>query len=251
MNPEPAKGQGWYEDFFSGLVLDMWAAAMPPEQTRLEVDFVERALTLPPGASVLDVPCGMGRHAIAMASRGFRVTAVDGSREMIERARAASTGMDIAWTRADMRELPEASAFDGAYCLGNSFGYLDIEGTRAFLRAVSGALRPGARFALDYGMAAECVLAHFREREWAQVGDIMFLEENRYDARESRIETTYTFIRGEERITRTGLHWVHTVRDVLGFLAAAGFQTREVLGSADGTPFAVGAGCLVVVAEKT
>lgn len=250
MSAGPTGERGWYEDFFSGLVLDMWAAAVPPEQTRLEVDFLERSLALRPGAGVLDVPCGMGRHAIAMASRGYRMTAVDLSREMIERARSASAGADIAWKCADMRDLPRNAEFDAAYCLGNSFGYLDPDGTRAFLRAMNGALKPGAPFAMDYGMAAECVLAHFREREWAQVGDIMFLEENKYDVRESRIETTYTFIRGEERVTRTGLHWVHTVRDVLAFLAEAGFRTREVLGSPDGTPLAVGAGCLIVVAEK-
>jgi len=48
----------WYESFFQGIVLDMWRAAASPQQTRLEVDFLERALKLRPGARVLDVPCG-------------------------------------------------------------------------------------------------------------------------------------------------------------------------------------------------
>jgi len=244
-------GRGWYEDFFSGLVLDMWAAAVDPTQTQIEVDFLERSLGLRKGARVLDVPCGLGRHALAMASRGYRITGVDLSEEAIERARAASQGLDVTWKRADMRDLPQGEKFDAAYCLGNSYGYLEPEGTRAFLRAVAGVLAPGARFAMDYGMAAECILRHFREREWAQVGDILFLEENRYDVHRSLVETTYTFIRGAEQVTRKGVQWVHTVRDVLQSLAEAGFETKEVLGSADGTPFAVGgAGCLIVVAEK-
>ena len=36
--------------------------------------------------------------------------------------------------------------FDGAFCVGNSFGYLDDEGNAAFLRAVRAALKPGGRF---------------------------------------------------------------------------------------------------------
>lgn len=250
MSDPKTSGRGWYEDFFSGLVLDMWAAAVPPEQTALEADFLERSLALRKGARVLDVPCGLGRHALAMASRGYRMTGVDLSEEAIARARAATSGLDVTWRRADMRDLPQGDKFDAAYCLGNSYGYLEPEETRAFLRAVAGVLPPGARFVMDYGMAAECVLTHLREREWAQVGDILFLEENRYDVRRSLVETTYTFIRGAEQITRKGVQWVHTVRDVLQSLAEAGFETKEVLGSADGTPFAVGVGILIVVAEK-
>ena len=243
-------GEGWYEHFFSGIVLDMWAEAVPAEQTRIEADFLERVLAIRPGARVLDVPCGLGRHAIAMASRGYKVTGVDLSQEAIDRARAAAGRLDIAWRRADMRDLPQEPAFDAAWCLGNSFAYLDPQGTRAFLRAVAGALKPGARFAMDYGMAAECILPRFREKEWAQFGDdITFLEENRYDVVESRVETIYTFLRGSEAVVRKGVQWVHTVRDVLGMLAEAGLKTRETLGSADGTPFALGS-LLVVVAEK-
>ncbi len=81
MNPK------WYESFFHGIVLDMWRAAASPEQTRLEADFLERALGLRPGARVLDVPCGFGRHSLELASRGYRPTGVDPA--VAERAASA------------------------------------------------------------------------------------------------------------------------------------------------------------------
>src|SRR5262249_31607601 len=157
------------------------------QPTAAEADFLERQLKMPRGGRILDVPCGMGRHSVEMAKRGYRVTGVDLSRECIEDARksGAAARVDVAWRQADMRDLPWHAEFDGAFCFGNSFGYLEPAATRDFLRAASAALKPGARFALDYGLAAECILPRLREREWCQVGDILFLEENRYHPNES------------------------------------------------------------------
>jgi len=243
----------WYEEFFHGIALEMWRRAIPPERTRLEVDFLERALGLRRGSSVLDVPCGHGRHAIELAARGARVTGVDISPEQIETARkdAAAAGVEVEWSVAPMQDLTWRGAFDAAYCLGNSFGYQDPDGTRAFLAAVSGALRPGGRFVLDYGVTAESILPRLRDREWAQIDDILFLEENRYHLAESCIETTYTFVRGGRVETRNGLQWVHTLREVRDLLAGAGLMAESPLASIDGEPFQVGSPCLYLVAEKT
>jgi len=242
----------WYENFFEGIVLDMWRNAASSEHTRLEVDFLQRALKLQSGARVLDVPCGFGRHSLELASRGYRLTGVDLSRPMIQEARAASlaAGLSIEWRTADMRDLHAESAFDGAFCFGNSFGYLDADGTRRFVEAVSRALKPGAGFALDYGLAAECILPRLREREWAQVDDILFLEHNRYHVAESCIETTYTFVRDGETHTRTGWQWVYTVREILGFLRGVGLEMQELSKSLDGEPFEVGSSCMFLVARK-
>jgi len=186
------------------------------------------------------------------AARGYRVTGVDLSPQMIEegRAAAAGTGMAIEWRNADMRDLSWESEFDAGFCFGNSFGYLDADGTRGFLQAVSRALKPGARFALDYGMSAECILPRFREREWAQVDDILFLEENRYHVAGSCIETTYTFVRDGRAHTQTGLLWVYTVRETRQFLREAGLETQGAFRSLDGDPYEVGSSLLLLVAQK-
>jgi len=65
---------------------------------------------LPPGRA-LDLGCGAGRAAVWLASRGWRVTAVDFSEAALELGRA--TGADVDWVLADVREYdPEPGAFD-------------------------------------------------------------------------------------------------------------------------------------------
>ena len=242
----------WYETFFQGIVLDMWRKAVPPEHTRAEVDFLADKLGVTAGASVLDVPCGAGRHAIELASRGVRTTGVDLSAEMIAEARdrAAEAGVDIDWREADMRDLPWEAEFDAAYCFGNAFGYLDAAGTRAFVQAVARALKPGSRFAIDSGQVAECVLPNLKDREWMRVDDILFLEENRYDAENGYVETIYTFIRGGESVSRTGIHWVYTIREVRLMLNEAGFDTLALYSSITGEEFRAGASYMILIARK-
>lgn len=180
------------------------------------------------------------------------MTGVDQSPQMIEEGRTAAirAGLTIEWRIAEMRHLAWESEFDAGFCFGNSFGYLDAEGTHEFLKAVAHALRPSARFALDYGMAAESILARFREQEQAQIDDILFLEENHYHVAESCIETAYTFVRDGQAKTQTGLHWVYTIREVCELLREVGLETLELLKSLEGEPYEVGSPVLLLVAQK-
>jgi SAM-dependent methyltransferase len=242
----------WYRGFFKGLMVEMWQNAVSPEWTRSEVDFLEVELRLRPGQRVLDVPCGFGRHALEMAKRGYVVTGVDVSEEMIAagRAKAAGENLHVDWRLAEMRELPGNVEFDAAYCFGNSFGYLDRAGMRSFLAAITRALKPGARFAFDYGLAAECILPRFKDREWSPVNDLYFLEENRYHLAEGSVETIYTTIRDGKSETRTGWHWVYTASEVQAMLREAGLEPRAMYGSCARQPFTLGSMVLIMAAEK-
>lgn len=84
-----------------------------------------------------------------------------------------------------------------------------------------------------------------------RVDDITFIQENRYLAAESCMETQYTVVRGAETFSQAGLHWVYTVRELRTLLDGAGLAVRGLYRSLDGEPFVVGSAYLVVVAEKT
>jgi len=213
----------WWESFFDGIVVDLWRQAVPMEQTEKEADSVARMLDARPGADLLDVPCGVGRLSLALARRGHSVTGVDWSAESLDRARAADPDRRVAWERRDMRDLPWPARFDGAFCVGNSFGYLDDEGNAAFLRAVAAALRPGARFVLETPMVLENLLGHLQDRPWWQVGDIRLLVVNHYDHTRQRLEIEYTFVANGRVEVRAGSHRAYTYRELVQLVEAAGF----------------------------
>ncbi len=120
----------WYTDFFTELPNTFWRAAVPIESTTAEIDFLMKL----PGDHVLDVAAGSGRHALELAARGRRVTGVDVSAEAIAHATSAARdgGLSAEFLVGDMSALPVTTA-DTAICMGNAFGYLDHDETRAFL----------------------------------------------------------------------------------------------------------------------
>lgn len=103
---------------------------------------VEAALgALPPG-SALELGCGEGRHAIWLATRGWRVMAVDFSPVAVNRGRliAAHHGVDVSWVVADLADHQPVPPLDLVVIL-----YLHIhpEALAAALGKAAAALAPG------------------------------------------------------------------------------------------------------------
>src|SRR5687768_5728578 len=89
------------------------------KNTILEVDFLLEELSLPLGGSILDVGCGIGRHSIELAKRGYSVTGLDLSSEMLARAAEAAkaTDVNVDWVHADATRFSLPRKYDGAICL--------------------------------------------------------------------------------------------------------------------------------------
>ena len=241
----------WWENFFSGVALDCWRQAVSDEQTRLEADFIEQSLGLRPPAKILDAPCGNGRLSLELAARGYQMTGIDIAREFLDEARSKSgeRRLAIAWEYRDMRDLPWQAVFDGAFCFGNSFGYFDDSGNANFLKAVVRSLKSGARFVLE-AAAAEIVLPIFEPNTMSPVGDILFIEENRYDHAEGRLYTDYTFVRNGKAEKRPGSQRIYTYRELSHLLEEAGFADIEAFGSLTKEPYKLGAKRLILAATK-
>ena len=221
---------------------------MTPALTLGDVDFLEKALEVNPGARLLDIPCGNGRHSIELARRGYRITGIDLSDELLAAARAE---LDADWRNGDMRALElEPSAFEGAFCFGNSFGYLDHAGAAAFLFALAGALKPGAKLVIETGMTAESILPTMVQKRWHRLGDLMILSENRYDPWESCLHVDYTFVRGSVIETRPTVHYVFTSAELRRMLDAAGFDTLSLHGGVAGEPYQLGSPRLIIIARR-
>ena len=122
----------WFDGYFEEEWLDEIALHIPEERTRSEVDFVLERLGLGPGAKVLDVACGHGRHSLELARRGFDVTGVDLSPRSIAFAREAAEreGLRATFVERDARELDFDAEFDAAINLFTSVDRLLRRGGR-------------------------------------------------------------------------------------------------------------------------
>jgi SAM-dependent methyltransferase len=252
----------WYETFFHGVTLDLWRRAIPPEQTKAETEFLIQNLNCELGARVLDVPCGNGRLAFELANRGYLVTGVDIAEEFIAEARASASeamgppatagGSDTAqFILGDMRNIEGLGVYDGAFCFGNSFGFLEYADMEKFLAGVARALKPGARFVINTGMAAESVLPDFEEQSCHEMGDIVMTIKERYLAEESCVDSEYIFERNGATDSRKAKHWIYTVAEIRRMLERAGFESLNCFGSLKGEPFNLGSRELFVISEVT
>jgi cyclopropane fatty-acyl-phospholipid synthase-like methyltransferase len=210
--------------------VELWLRAMSAEHTTGEADIVERALGVSPGAELLDVPCGGGRLSLALAQRGHHVTGVDLSSAFLDHARSCHGSDRVRWEHRDMRDLPWPGRFDGAFCVGNSFGYLDDEGNLAFLRAVAVALKPGGRFVLETPMVLENLIAHLQDRPWWKIGDMYLLVANEYDHTRSRLDIEYTFVAHGRTEVRYGSHRAYRYAELCELIERAGFEVGTAAG---------------------
>ncbi|MFP5297705.1 MAG: SAM-dependent methyltransferase [Actinomycetota bacterium] len=114
--------------------------------TAQEVSFLLEVLDLPPGARLLDVGCGPGRHAVEFAKAGLAVTGVDVSRRFLEvAAQAARTaGVSAAFFDVDARQMPFDDEFDAvvSICQGG-FGLMGKDDALVLKRIAEAAKSKG------------------------------------------------------------------------------------------------------------
>ena len=110
-----------------------------------------------PGVIVLDLACGTGDIAAALAARGARVVGLDLTREMIDLARQRATARPVAWMVGDMMQLPCRTASVDVVTAG--YGLRNMPALEPALDEIARVLRPGGRFlALDFDRPAFAAL---------------------------------------------------------------------------------------------
>ena len=244
----------WYERMFEEIGEDFDRVfAQQMQRTGAQVEFAARALRLPPGAHVLDLGCGVGRHAVELARRGYHVTGLDLSPTLlrIARERAERAGIAVEWIAADMRAIPYADTFDAVLNLFSSWGYFerDDEDQRV-LRSVAAALKPGGRLLLEVSHQPY-IARHFEPLGWHEAGGVTVLEQRRLDLMTGRMtsEMTVIYPDGRRRTWPYDLR-LYTAPEVTTMLAEAGLTLVEVYGGYDGAPLTLDSSRLIVVAER-
>jgi len=103
----------WYETLFENYGLQ-YDNENFTRGTTGECDFIERELNYNKSSCILDIGCGTGRHSIELTKRNYKLTGIDISDSLLERARekAKKLHLTINFQKHDARNLPFTDEFD-------------------------------------------------------------------------------------------------------------------------------------------
>jgi SAM-dependent methyltransferase len=244
----------WYDDdsFWETFRNYMFSAARV-ELARTEVDSLLALLELSPGAHVLDLCCGPGRHATEFARRGFAVTGVDRTERYLEEARsvAATERLTVELVHSDARTFLRRNSFDGAINMFTSFGFFDdADDDLRVARNVCESLRPGSKFVIDI-KGKEVLARDFRERHWSTREDgTIVMEEGRVVDGWAKVESRWILLRGTERRESKLLVRLYSGVEIVALLREVGFGKVTTYGNLAAAPYDHRAERLVAVATK-
>jgi len=132
------------EDAYSRMPMDTQAWT---RHTPHEVDFIESICHLTKDNSILDLGCGIGRHSIELAKRGYKhLTAYDFSSRLISKATELAKGYDILFEVKDCRHLRRNASYDLVICLYDVIGsYRTLQDNLKIINSMYGVLNHGGK----------------------------------------------------------------------------------------------------------
>ena len=244
----------WYKSFFGEDYFEIYEGLLAPEETTAQVEGIISLLELRPGARVLDVACGHGRHAIPLAKRGFDVTGYDLSGVFLARARedAEAQGAKVQWIEGDMRELPFESRFDAVINIFTAFGYFEKpEDDVRTLRGIRRALKPGGRFLMET-IHRDALPARFQTRGFDRTSNgSIVLRERHWDLARDVIDEEVLLIRLDgSRSEYTTSVRTRSLHGYLRLLAEADLEPLAWYGGLGGDPLELSSRRLALVSRK-
>ena len=230
----------WAHEYFERGYAQRWSLGAPSDLLREEARGIATLFQLSHTSRVVDVACGHGKHALALAEeRGCRVVGIDFAASLLSRARhlALERRAAVRWIRGDMRRLPLQDECASAALILDAFGFFETEDEHeAVAREAFRILESGGSLLMKVVNGAPIVAA-FRETAREQ-----------RDGVEVSISRTLTLDppRMTEHLTISGNrgHGTYERRQRLyggdelqALLGRAGFSVTAVFANANGARF--------------
>ena len=240
----------WYEEWFNRDEYELVYQNRDAQEAANLMDLLVRVAQPAPEATILDVGCGRGRHALALAKRGYTVTGLDLSPRAlaVARKRARAAGLSIVFHEGDMRVPLCNRCFDGVVNLFTAFGYFtDEDDHLRALQSMATALHPGGWLFQDF-MNADYVQAHLVPETQRRVDDMLITEQRWIE--DGRIN---------KEIILQGPHDAHvftesvrllTYDDLRGLYKRSGLRIDATYGDYDGSPYGPVSPRLMLLAHR-
>jgi SAM-dependent methyltransferase len=235
---------------------DMYPYLFTEERFSRAPEEVEKilALTKPEGKTALDLCCGPGRCSIAMAAAGFKVTGVDRTEFLLDKAveTANAARITIEWIQMDMRDFIRADAFDLALNVWTSFGYFDDKDEDLqVLSNILTNLKPGGVCLIEV-LGKERLAKMFQPTTSSVLPDgTEIIQRHEIVDDWTRIQNEWILIRNG-RVKRYKLNLtVYSGQELRDRLEQSGFTDVKLYGNLDGEEYGLNAQRLIAVARKS
>ena len=226
----------WYDTWFESPWYPKLYQHRSSEEATEAVMLVDNVAGIPKGSRILDLACGYGRHAYALAEDDYLVVGLDSSSSLIGRARDTYAHDNISYYVGDMRDPYPGAPYDAIVNFFTSFGYYEDNGDdKRVLSAVFEALKPGGAFILDF-LNANVVKRDLEPETYTRLGGATVVQERRI---EGRFVIKYITINDPCSIEsvcqeRVRLYGREELEDLI---TEAGLVVDSVIGSYSAEPF--------------
>ena len=241
----------WFKDWFDTDEYLFVYRKHNEEDANNLVELILSNVDLLPQANILDLACGTGRHSILFANKGFRVTAVDLSRNLLSIAQKAAeqAHVTINFIRSDLRQFSICTRFQLVINLFTSFGYFEADDENfKIVKTAYNQLNNSGYFVLDFfnrrfiekNIVSESinnysgqVVIQRRHIEGDRVIKQIFVEKN--GVKKEYHESVRMFYKDE----------------LLNAITCAGFRINAYFGNSDGREFDLeNSPRIIIIAQK-
>ena len=209
------------------------------------VAWLDERFQLSGNKRVLDLGCGPGLYANALAEMGASVTGVDFSRSSLAYARseAERRNLNVTYHHANYLELDLSGTFDLILLIFGDYCVLDPDQRRSLLRRVRDWLAPGGRFVFDVSSYAHWATVEestsYEEAPeggfWSPEPHFVFTKRFRYEAHRAYLDR---YLVVDAHRTREFFNWIqcYDVPRLQAELNEADWEVEATFGNVAGDP---------------